>query len=427
MAGDLMKARLRVRWPDGNYRGFLLQPSSWEIALPLNDVPSLRINLHENSTNYKLINRPLDVAFEVFNANAINPETGLPYPAGAYQEFPSCRFLNIKQSGNMMAGTTNRDGQWQFELPGYSWMMKKILNVRNGAFDSDFRRTFTNASVGNILQTFIQEARDQSNVLYFTENFNSSVDSSGNAWVYNSLDESFDPGQDLLSILQSFTDRGLCDWYVHRRTLNVFNPNTTLARDFSSNAARPAGTQDRVVVIRPFFDVLEEPTDVTREDLARVAIVQGDNESWARVNDTSVPGPWGAWQDYQQVGGVSSQSELNRIAQRRTDITGGTPKPQGQRIQHTKSLHIRDGSKVPIDQYRPGDYISGPMFRPIDFNDANPWVSKLARMRVQQITCSMEEPYGIQTNLVLLDRFAVQAIRAQQWHNRILENAQTNT
>jgi hypothetical protein len=425
MAGDLMKARLRVLSPDGEYLGFLLQPSAWEVGLPLNDVSSLRFNLHENTNNYKLINNPVDIALEVFNSNAVNPDTGLPYPHGAYQEFPNCRFLNIKQTGNMMSGTQTRDGEWQFEAPGYAWMMKKMLNVRNSEFDADFRRTFKNASVGTILQTFIQEARDQNNVLYFNENFSSTLDSSGNAWVYDSLDESFDPGQDLLSILQSFTDRGLCDWYMDRRTLNVFNPNTTLARDFSSNADRAAGTQDQVVVLRPYFDVLQEPTDVTREDLARVAIVHGDNKSWARFNDTTVPGPWGAWQDYQQAGGVSKQAELDRIAQRRTDVTGGTPKPQGQRIQHTKDVAVQDWSKIPVDQYRAGDYISAPMFRPIQFNDPDPWVSKVARMRIQNITCNFEAPYGIRTNLTLLDRFAIRAIQAQQWQNRVLADAQT--
>lgn len=429
MAGDLMKARLRVRWPDGEYRGFLLQPSAWEIGLPLNDIPSLRINLHENTDNFKLINRPLDVAFEVFNSNAVNPDTGRPYPSGAYQEFPNCRFLNIKQTGNMMSGTQTRDGEWQFELPGYGWMMKKVLNIRDAAFDADGRRTFKNATVGQIIQTFIQEARDVSNVLYLAENFNSSVDSSGRAWasVASGLDESFDAGQDLLSILQNFSDRGLCDWYVDKRTLNIFNPGTTLARDFSSNADRAAGTQDRVVIVRPYFDVIQEPTDVTREDLARVCYVKGDNKSKARINDTSVPGPWGAWQVFMQAGGISKQSQLDRLAQKRLDEVGGTPKPQGQRIQHTKELHIRSGSKVPIDQYRAGDYISAPMFRPIDFNDSDPWVSKVAKMRVQQITCTFEEPYGIRTNLTLLDRFAVRAIRAQQWQNRVLDNAQTNT
>lgn len=426
MAGDLMKARLRVRWPDGDYRGFLLQPSAWEVGQPLNDIPSLRINLHENTDNYRLINHPLDVAFEVFNSNAVNPDTGVPYPSGAYQEFPNCRFLNLKQSGNMQAGTQSRDGEWQFELPGYGWMMKKILNIR-GPFDKDNRRTFKGATVGHILQTFIQDAKDVSNVLYFTENFNSTVDSSGNAWapISSNLDESFDIGQDLLSIIQNFSERGLCDWYVDKRTLNVFNPYTTLARDFSSNSARPAGTQDRVVVIRPFFDVLQEPTDVTREDLARVAYVRGDANKSARYNDTSVAGPWGAWQTFLNAGGVSSQAELNRIAQRQTDITGGSDKPQGQRIQHTKDLHIRDGSKIPIDQYRAGDYISGPVFKPFDFNDPSPWASKLAKMRVQNITCNFEDPYGIRTNLTLQDRFAVRAIKAQQWQNRVLDNAQT--
>lgn len=426
MAGDLMKARLRVRWADGDYRGFLVQPSSWQISLPLNDVPALTIGLHENTDNFKLMNRPLDVAFEVFNANAADPDTGIVYQGGAYQEFPNCRFLNIKQSGNMMSGTEVRDGEWSFQLPGYGWMMKKILNTRNSEFDADFRRTFKDKSVGYILQTFIQEARDISNVLYFTENFNADVDSSGNAWVYNTLDESFDPGQDLLSIIQNFSERGLCDWYVDKRTLNVFNPNTTLARDFSSNAERESGTQDRVVIIRPFFDVLQEPTDVTREDLARVAVVHGDNKSWARYNDTTVAGPWGAWQTFLAAGGITKQAELNRIAQRQTDITGGSEKPQGQRIQHTKDLHIRDGSKVPIDQYRAGDYISGPMFRPIDFNDPDPWVSKVAKLRVQQITCNFEEPYGIRTNLTLMDRFSIRALKAQQWTNRVLDNASTS-
>lgn len=413
MAGNLLKARLRVRWPNGDYRGFILQPSSWNLAIPFNDVSSLEMEIHDSAPNAKLLNRALDVALEVYNENAVNPETGVPYGVGAYQEFPNCRFLNVRQSGNM----NDREGTWTYTMPGYAWMLRKSKNLRWSTFDKSGRRTFKDKTVGNILQTLLHEARQRKNLKYFAENFNSTTDSAGKRWKKD-YTMSFDAGRDLWSILEDFSSKGMCDWRMKKRTLEVYNPDTALARDFSGwpNKLDP----ENVVVLRPFHDIITQPTEITREDLARKVFIQGDKKQYLTRLDDKNPGPWGAWEEYLSAGGISSGNTLRSLGDATLKSRRGNPDTYGQRVQLTKEMHTRDGSKVPLDQFRPGDFVAGPGWKLVPFGDEFT-ESKLDKLRVQQITLTYKEPYGISSNIVLNDRFADANIRRDKWISRLVE------
>lgn len=414
MAGNFLKARLRVRWPDGDYRGFILHPSSWSVAIPFNDVPSLELDYHPDAPNARLLNRAVDVALEVYNANAVNPENGYPYGVGAYQEFPNCRFINVRQSGNL----SDREGTWKYAMPGYAWMLRKARNIRSSTFDKNERRTFKDKTIGNILQTFLHESRERKNLLYFTENFNSTTDSAGKRWK-KTYTMSFDAGQDLWSIVENLSNKGMCDWRMNKRTLEVYNPNTALARDFTGQNTLD-GQQDRTVVLRTFFDVIGQPTEVTREDLARKVFVHGDKKKYVTRLDDKNPGPWGAWEEYLQAGGISSTGTLGNLGDATLVSRRGNPDTYGQRVQLTKDMHTREGSKVPLDQYRPGDFVAGPGWKLMQPGER--WTeSKLEKLRVQQITLTYQEPYGISCNVVLNDKFADRNLRRDRWVNRIVE------
>jgi hypothetical protein len=418
MAGNHLQARLRVHWPNGGYRGFILQPSRWELAVPFNDVPSLTVEYHDNAKNQAYLNNPVEVALEVFNPRARRPD-GTPYGSGAYQEFPGCRFLNLRQSGDLMTGTESRNGTWTYTMPGYPWMLKKSKNILTSKFDKKdkSRRKFTKSTVGGILKQFLSEARSRKNLSGITWSFNATTDSAGRRWG-DTYDLSFDAGQDILSILEDFTRKGMCDWRMDKRTLQVYKPDTYLARD---RTGRDGSDPELAVVLRPHFDVLREPTDVTREDLARRILVKGDKNIYRSIIAEPNAGPWGAWEEYVTAGGWTSKRALDSIARAALAARRGNGKPHGQRAQLTKELHVREGSKLPLVQYRPGDYVLGPMYRPIIFNDPDPWVSKVARLRVQQITLTYQEPYGISGNVVLNDKFADRELRKERWLARVSE------
>ncbi|MBD3004888.1 hypothetical protein [Streptomyces sp. 5-10] len=414
MAGDYLKGRFRVRMPGGSLRGFILQPSTWQVAIPFNDLPSLEISYHDNAKLAKLLNYPVEISLELFNPQARKPD-GTIYPYGAYEEFPGCRFLNLRQSGTLMTGTENHEDEWSYTMPGYAWMLKKSRNVRTDKFTKDKRsRKFTKSTVGGILAAFIDEAKKRDNLRYIHRSFNYKQDSAGKAWG-DTYTLSFDAGQDVYSILEDFTSKGMCDWRMHNRTLYVYKPNTFLARDMTNGDGDPG----KAVVLRPYFDIVKEPAEITREDLARRILVQGDGPKYRNVGSGDNPGPWGAWEEYVTAGGWSSTRALDSIGNASLLARRGNGKPQGQRAQLTKEVHIREGSKLPVIQFRPGDYIKAPGYKPLQLGEDDPWTASLSKLRVQQITLNYEEPYGISGNLVLNDRFADRELKKERWLARV--------
>lgn len=416
MAGDFLKGRFRVYMPGGDRRGFVLQPSSWNVSVPHNDLPSLELSYHDNAKLATLLNYPVELALEIFNPRASVPQ-GAPAPAGAYEEQPGCRFLNLRQGGALMAGTEQRDEEWKFSMPGYPWMLKKSRNILTSKFGKDKRtRTFTKSTVGGILAAFIDEAKSRDNLRYIHRSFNYKQDSAGKAWG-DTYTLSFDAGQDVYSILEDFTNKGMCDWRMHRRTLHVYKPNTYLARDMTNGNGNPMNA----VVLRPHFDILREPAEVTREDLARRILIQGDGPKYRNVTDSGNANPWGAWEEYLTAGGWSSDKALDAIGKASLAARQGNGKPHGQRAQLTKEIHVRDGSKLPLIHYRPGDFVKAPGYVPLQPGETNPWRASLTKMRVQRITLNYEEPYGISGNVVLNDKFAERDLKKERWLARVLD------
>ncbi|MER6605800.1 hypothetical protein ABT282_07755 [Streptomyces sp. NPDC000927] len=373
----------------------------------------MEITYHDNATLARVLNYPVEVSLELFNPKA--PGT----INGAYQEFPGCRFLNLRQSGTLMSGTTKRDDGWSYSMPGYPWMLKKSRNIRTDKFSKDKRsRKFTKATVGGILAAFIDEAKSRGNLKYIHRSFNYKQDSAGKAWG-DTYTLNFDAGRDVYSILDDFTNKGMCDWRMHNRTLYVYKPNTYLARDLTLGTT---GTEN-AVVMRPHFDILREPTEITREDLARRVLVQGDGPKYRNITDPKNATPWGAWEEYVTAGGWSSSKALDSIGKASLVARRGNGQPQGQRAQLTKEIHVRDGSKLPLIDFRPGDYIKAPGYVSLQPDESDPWRGSLSKLRVQQITLNYEEPYGISGNVVLNDRFADRDLKKERWLARVLDQS----
>jgi hypothetical protein len=134
--------RLVAHAPNGDRLGVLPQHSGFELATPLNDVPSLKATYPDGGLNANLIAEHCEIAVEY----AVN--------SGAWVEPPNARFLRIKRSGD----STDRAGSRSYDLPGWAWQLRKVVLYPNSTM-VDGKRQFNAMSPGEILATFIQEGK----------------------------------------------------------------------------------------------------------------------------------------------------------------------------------------------------------------------------------------------------------------------------
>ncbi|MEU7893933.1 hypothetical protein AB0B45_13825 [Nonomuraea sp. NPDC049152] len=170
-----------------------------------------------------------------------------------WTEAPDSRFLRIKRRGNGSDPT----GLVSFELPGFVWMLRKIVLYPGTAPLVDGKRPFLAATAGAIQQTFIAEAKGRGSVPSLNWDFDPDTDSAGAAWD-KVLTIYYQPGMDALTALQNLAEQGVCDYRVSGRTVQVFNADTTMERDLASGAAP--------VDLRYGRDIAEAPDDGTLED-----------------------------------------------------------------------------------------------------------------------------------------------------------------
>jgi len=366
-----LRARLRVYEPDGVLRGQLPLPLLWNAAFPLDDVPSLTLEYLTKAPGIALLEAPCEVALE------LSDETNL------FQEYPNCRFINIRQSQDL----TDPSKPTSIAMPGYGWMLSKVRNINTAALNTEGNRIFTNVTVGHILSTFLTEAHSRGNVPFLVADFNGTVDSAGNNWT-KTLSMGFPAGQDLMSILRALTDQGQCDWRFSGRTLQVYNVDQFLDRNLTANPT--------AVILHPQRDVVVAPDERSYEEIANTILVQGDENKYVTVEQASNPSPWGDWETFMQQGGVTDTTVMAELAQRALSLANAP------RTQMTRELMFRSQSPLPLIDYRPGDRIF-----------AKDELDTYDTLRVRQITLQMngEEFSG---NVVLGDKFTEQDIRTKR-------------
>lgn len=369
----MLRVRFRVYAPNGALIGSLPSPISWEMGVPLNDMPSLRIEYHPDAPGADLLNSPCEVVLEIQD-----PSTG------NYAEYPGCRFLNLRNSGDRL----DPAGVVTYQMPNYGWQLRKVRNIEFESFDEDGSRTFLNATPGEIIAAFINESKARGNIPQLSIDFNGTIDSDGDAWE-NQITISVDPGRDVWSLLDAFTRQGLCDWRMNGRTLQIYNPDGFLNRDL---------TADPAIILRPFIDHRAEPNDSSIEDLEFKALVQGDENAFLEVENPTAISPWGEWEGFITQGGVSNATTMELLAtyvlQGRSDL----------RVQMTRELVFRDGRPMPLVNYRPGDHILS------TDEDGN----QTTDLRVFQITLSSADEGTVQGNITLNDRFIERDLRNQR-------------
>lgn len=375
---SLLMARLRVYAPNGALQGSLPHPLRWEMAAPLNDMPSLTVSYPSTGAGAALLTNPCEVSVEL-----MNPESGV------YAEYPGCRFLSLRRQGDLL----DSPGVQSFTMPGYGWQLRKIRMLRTTGLNEDGRRPFEDATPGQIIATLIDESKSRGNVPGLVYDFTATTDSAGRAWPLAFTAE-YDLGQDLWSAIDALSRQGVIDWRFSGRTLQLYVADTFLSRNLAT---------DDGVILHPHASHTEEPADRTLEDLAHTVMVIGDEGANVTLESATALTPWGQWEEVYQAGGISDSGTMTALGQRILQTR------ERHRIEYTKQLAWQPGLPVPLIDYRPGDYVRAR-------SDTN---NQLEPMRVHQITLNQAESQGIFASLILNDRFTERSLRNERWLNRI--------
>lgn len=370
-----LRVRLVAYAPNGDRLGELPQPISYEIGVPLNDMPSLKLDYPADAPNAHLLDDPCEVAIEV-----------APLDTWNYIEPHNCRFLRLRSQGD----SATRTGVTSYTMPHYGWMLRKAANIDTTQLNEDDERVFEAATPGDIMATLIGEAQDRGALPGLDIAFTASADSSGNAWDM-SVTIAFDLGQTMLSILESLADQGVYDWRFDGRTLQLYNPATTMNRDRRTR-----------VVLHQERDVQESPNDTTLEELATRIFISGDGVHTVEENPSAIT-PWGEWEATIDQSGVDDEGTLTLLAQRRLEEV------EQPRIEMTRKIAFPTTRYLPFLDYRPGDRITAP--GPDRTND---------EYQVRQITITSIDPYTVDGSLTLHDRFIEPGVQTKNKLDAIL-------
>ncbi|WP_214317033.1 hypothetical protein [Nonomuraea sediminis] len=370
--------RLVAYAPNGPRLGVLPQHSGFELAAPLNDVPGLKVDYAAGGLNAALIAGHCEVAVEYAVAG------------GGWVEPPNARFLRIKRGGD----SSDRAGARSYDLPGWSWMLRKVVLYPSGAM-VDGKRQFSAVSPGAILATFIQEGKARGALPGLAYDFSTSHDSAGAPWS-KTLTLAIEPGKDLLTVLINLSEQGVIDWRMQGRTLQVYNPDTVLGTDRASGASP--------VDLRLGRDITEAPDTGTLEDAASAILIGGEAGLSVEVTNPAAVAPWGRWETYQSQGGVTDQGTATLLGQ------NALQRVARERVQVTRGLMFAVARWLPFAHYRPGDYLLAP-------GDGGAMQS----LRLRQITLSVDTDGQVGGNVVLNDRFLEREIRLARQAAGILD------
>lgn len=372
---SVLHARLVAYEPNGSMLGLLPEPSSWDASFLHNDVGALQIQYSRHALGGDILKRGLEQGLEI--AVQVGSDTT------KWVEPDNGRFILTKRTRNALDDSDTVT----LSLPSYSWLFNKMLNMDTGHLvqdgDNKGKRAFLSSTPGTILRTLMQENWSKYGVWDIANvDFDTAKDSAGASWakvytLYYSL------GTSLNSIVSSFVGGSAFDWRVAGRNLKVWNADSTaLCRQL-----------DDSIVLQFRTDVSDAPEEETIEELASDVLVTGDNGLVFERRNTAAPTPWGRWQSYYSQGGVSDKGTAESFMQAQLEMASRV------RGQYTRSVLLSDVESLPLLDYHPGDWITAPT------------VNHGEKVRVQQITLSVDESGNLSASLTLNDKFYDSSIR----------------
>lgn len=382
--------RLRAYAPNGADQGAIPTPQGLSAGFPLNDVGALTWSYPSTGPRAaSALGQPIEVAVQV--------STDL---GATWTEPPSGRFLYYRDGRDPV-----KDEAFSIECPAYVIRLRKGLVFPTG-LDTDGKRHFTDASPGQILNTLLSEAQARGALVGLAWDFSAATDSGGVAWPAATRQTiAYDPGTDFLTILQGFADLGLVDYRTQGRTLQMYAADTTTGMA----ADRTIGANP--VSLRFGRDLTEAPFRRTWEGLADTALVIGDNVTFVERTNGGAITPWGRQETYVAASGVQDTGTLTTLADGALSLT------EAARIERTYGLDFTQAKHLPFRDYGSGEWVFGSTEA-----DVAP-----ERMRVRQITLTMDDNGVAGGNVVLNDRFTESDIATARRLDKMLGGATSAT
>ena len=368
--------RLRAYAPNGDEAGAVPTPTEYGFSVPLNDVSGSTMSYLDGAVGWDVLTQPCEIAAEY------SVDDGL-----TWTEFPNGRYLRLGRSNDQLDPNQVRS----YTLPGYGWLLSKMRQMKTTGLNADGKRMFNSANAGMIMKTLIDEAHSRGVCTGLGYAFTSSVDSAGNPWN-KVLSIGYEPGLDLLTILQNLGQQGIVDWHFQGRVLHVFNADTTLAVD-TQRAFEPA------------VDVKGLPVQGSLEDYMHSVLVLGDSGTRVTKNNVGVPEPWGKWEGFISQGGVSDAATMNILAQAALDDGSY------ERLQYTAELNVETTLYEPIVHYTMGSFI------------LLPTESGQQSLRIRQLNFSRDGEGERSVGLIVNDKFLEKEIKNARRVNGITGGA----
>lgn len=319
-----MKTRI-VSYPIfGSGATVLPDPLEATLTTPLGELPTGNIHYPVDGVNYTKLLPESEVAFQRWDGTA-------------WVEPPNCRFFPMNGSFNHIEEIPTRG----FTLLGFGWLLRnaKVWEPNGLPVDADGKVQFLSATPGTIMQTLITNAKGRGWGAGVAIDFSAATDSSGAAWS-KIVTMAFDLEVSLETILTNLYQQGLCDFRWEGRTLRIFNPDTTMAREKTS------------VRLTVADGATSAPEEWTNEDRLTDTLVVGDKGlKWTFNNGAT--GGFGRLERVTTQSGVTDPATAQLLAAR--DLTAGIDA----RVSFTREFILDDATvNAPFSEYLIGDWVS---------------------------------------------------------------------
>ena len=220
-------------------------------------------------------------------------------------------------------------------------LAQAVVYPQGGVGNTTTSWSFTGSSAGTIMNTLITAAKARGCFPGLNVSFTNGQDSSGNAWAHG-FTNAFQAGTSYLDLLTGLAQSGLCDFNMTGTTLNIYNPNTTLAQDLSNT-----------IVLRRGRELITVPAQRDRTQLGTAMLAIGDNGVNVEV-DAPTLGTLGRYEVYLAQAGVTDSSTLTYFASQAITAV------DDQQISLTPSVafNVQMGTPRPWKDFPIGSYIS---------------------------------------------------------------------
>lgn len=243
--------------------------------------------------------------------------------------------------------------------------------------DAPTKVTFADKTPGFILNYLFTQAQARGAMTGFTfSSFSATQTTDAEAWAQNYTIE-YKPGVKYIEILRQLVDKGLIEYKIVGRDIQVFNIDQ-LGVDRT--------LESPPVVLRSGRDFSEAPFKRTVDNYASDVVVEGDNSSFVRDQDATTH-PYGRQEVYVTQAGTSDPGTLAIIADSTLSLRAEP------RMEKTRKIEISQETEFfPILDYMPSDYV---------YHVAS---SEPERLRIRMLTVQIDKNGLIDGSLVLNDK-----------------------